>query len=37
MKLKFFGIPATAPDAAEADLNRFLAAHRVSHVDRPVQ
>jgi superfamily II DNA helicase RecQ len=34
MKLKFFTIPAVSPEAAEADLNRFLGAHRVSHVER---
>ena len=34
MRLKFFAIPAVAPDAAEAALNQFLAAHRVSHADR---
>ena len=34
MKLKFFAIPALAPEAAEAELNRFLDSHRVSHIER---
>ena len=34
MRLRFFSIPAAAPDAAEAALNQFLAAHRISHVER---
>jgi superfamily II DNA helicase RecQ len=34
MRLKFFTIPACSSEAAEADLNRFLGAHRISHVER---
>ena len=38
MKLKFFGIPATPTNAAEAALNPLLVMHRrVSYVDRQVQ
>jgi len=32
MKLKFFTIPVASPEGAEADLNRFLGAHRVSQI-----
>lgn len=34
MKLKFYTIPALAPEAAETELNRFLDSHRVSHIER---
>lgn len=34
MKLKFFAIPALFPEAGEAELNRFLDGHRISHVER---
>jgi superfamily II DNA helicase RecQ len=34
MKLKFFTIPIADPDGAEAELNRFLGAHRVSRVEK---
>lgn len=34
MKLKFFAIPALSPEDAEAEVNRFLGAHRISHVER---
>lgn len=34
MRLKFFAIPALGPEAAEAELHRFLASHRVSQVER---
>ena len=37
MRLKFFGIPAAAPDAAEAALNQVPAMHRAPHVDRQLQ
>ncbi len=34
MKLKFFAVPAHDPADTEADLDRFLAGHRVLAVDR---
>lgn len=34
MKLKFFTIPAASPEAAEADLNRFVGAGRFSKPGR---
>ncbi len=34
MKMKFFGVPALAPDTAEAELNAFLGSHRVLSVKR---
>ena len=34
MKFKFFTIPVASPEGAEADLNRFLGAHRVSQIER---
>jgi len=34
MKFKFFSIPVASPEAAEADLNRFLGAHCVSQIER---
>ncbi|MBL8482677.1 MAG: hypothetical protein JNJ60_10800 [Rhodocyclaceae bacterium] len=34
MKLEFFTIPALSPQAAVDELNRFLDAHRVSHIER---
>lgn len=34
MRLKFFAIPALDPADAEAELNRFLATHRILTVDR---
>ena len=34
MKLHVFSIPALHPDAAQEALNRHLAMHRVSHVDK---
>jgi len=34
MKLKFFTIPIDHPDGAEAELNRFLGAHRISRVEK---
>lgn len=34
MKLKFFTVPALASESVEAELNRFLDSHRISHVDR---
>ena len=37
MRLKFFSIPATPTNAAEAALNQLLAMHRVSQVGRQFQ
>ena len=34
MKLKFYAIPALAPEAAETELNRFFDSHRVFHIER---
>ncbi len=34
MRLKFFAFPALASEAAEAELHRFLASHRISQVER---
>ncbi len=34
MRFRFFTIPAMSPGAAEQELNRFVAGHRVSNVDR---
>lgn len=34
MKLKFFAIPATGGEPAEAELNRFLGSHRVAGIER---
>jgi hypothetical protein len=34
VKVKFFAVPALSPGEAEAELNRFLAAHRVLALDR---
>lgn len=34
MRFRFFTIPAMSPGAAEEDLNRFVAGHRVSNVER---
>ncbi len=34
MRLKFFTIPAFDVEAAESELNRFLAAHRIYKIDR---
>ncbi len=34
MKLVFFAVPVFHPDAAAAELNRFLASHRVAAVER---
>lgn len=34
MRLKFFTVPALSPDTAEAELNRFLGAHRIAHLER---
>ncbi len=36
MKMKFFAVPAHAPEGAEEELNRFLAGHRVLEIDRQV-
>jgi hypothetical protein len=33
MRLKFFTIPLLDPERAEAELNRFLAAHQVHGID----
>jgi hypothetical protein len=34
VRLKFFFVPAVGSDAAEAELNRILASHRVSRVEK---
>lgn len=34
MRMKFFVVPALDPVQAEADLDRFLAAHRIVRIDR---
>ena len=34
MTFKFFTIPTADPERAEADINRFLASHRVSQIER---
>jgi hypothetical protein len=34
VRLRFFFVPAVGSDAAEAELNRFLATHRVSRVEK---
>jgi superfamily II DNA helicase RecQ len=34
MKYRFFTVPAMSPGAAEEELNRFIAGHRVSNVER---
>jgi hypothetical protein len=34
MRLRFFFVPAVGSYAAEAELNRFLAAHRVSRMEK---
>jgi len=34
MKLRFFTIPIAHPEGAEAELNRFLGAHRISRVEK---
>jgi superfamily II DNA helicase RecQ len=34
MRLKFFSIPAFDLEAAETELNRFLASHRIHKIDR---
>jgi hypothetical protein len=36
MRLKFFTIPLVDPERAEAELNRFLAAHQVNSIESPV-
>jgi len=36
MRVKFFAIPALDPGDAEAELNRFLAQHRVLSIDREI-
>ena len=34
MRMKFFVVPALDPTAVEAELDRFLAAHRIVRIDR---
>ena len=34
MRMKFFAVPASDPVQAEAELNQFLAQHRVMSLDR---
>ena len=34
MQMHFFAIPALDPGAAQADLNEFIASHRVASVER---
>ncbi len=34
MQLRFFTVPIHAPEDAAAELNRFLAAHRILAIDR---
>ena len=34
MPFKFFSVPVSNPDPAAAEINRFLARHRILHVDR---
>ena len=34
MQLRFFTVPIHAPDAATAELNQFLVAHRILSIDR---